>query len=72
LNGKFQFIDKSGNFAFTQKFDDANSFNGGLAEVSIGKSNYNGVITRDNIGKTDNGVKSGYIDKTGKFIWINK
>ncbi len=72
LKGKFQFIDKSGNFAFTQKFDDAKSFNGGLAEVSIGISNYKGVITRDNIGKIDNGVKSGYIDKTGKFIWINK
>lgn len=72
LKGKFQFIDKSGNFAFTQKFDDANSFNGGLAEVSIGKSTYKGTITRDNIGKIDNGIKSGYIDKTGKFIWINK
>lgn len=57
-NGKDQFIDKFGKIAIPIKFDQAKNFDGGLAEVSIGLPIYNN--------------KSGYIDKTGKFIWINK
>ena len=72
IDGKFEFIDKEGRIAIPIKFDSAKSFRGGLAEVSLGKSTFSGILTAENIRKIKTNVKSGYIDKTGKFIWVNK
>jgi len=72
ISGKYQFINKAGKLAIPTTFDEAENFDGGLAEVSIGRLTYVGTLTADNIGKINNNVKSGYIDKTGNFIWVNK
>lgn len=51
---KYGFIDKSGRFAISPQFDDADPFSEGLAVVSIGEE----------IGKR----RAGFIDRTGHFV----
>ncbi|MHC4333158.1 MAG: WG repeat-containing protein [Planctomycetota bacterium] len=51
---KFGFIDRSGEFVIEPKFGLATGFRNGLARVTLVSSL---------------GIKNGYIDKTGKFVW---
>jgi hypothetical protein len=51
---KFGFIDRTGEFAIEPRFGLPLDFRNGLAWVSI---------------ETSSGVKHGYIDKKGKFVW---
>jgi hypothetical protein len=52
--GKWGFIGKDGKFVISPQFDNAYRFEAGIAKVSIG---------------TGDSEKTGYIDRTGKFMW---
>jgi hypothetical protein len=51
---KFGFINRTGEFVIEPKFALPFDFENGLARVSV---------------ETGSGVKHGYIDKKGKFVW---
>ena len=51
---KFGFIDRTGEFVIEPKFSLVQGFRNGLARVSI---------------MTRSGIKDGYINMTGKFVW---
>ncbi|MEO0080855.1 MAG: WG repeat-containing protein [candidate division WOR-3 bacterium] len=59
--GKWGFIEKTGRHIAEPHFDEAWDFSDGLAEVNIG-------CRPDKYNRTCGG-KTGYIDRTGKYVW---
>jgi hypothetical protein len=58
LNGKYYFIDRTGQIVLTPPFSEVRPFHNGLAWVVEGDPS--------------RATGSGYIDKTGKVVWISK
>jgi hypothetical protein len=65
FDSKMGYIDKSGKIIIKPKFDAANNFSGGLAQVMV----LGDKKSVDPHGMEYQTPKYGYIDKTGKFIW---
>ncbi len=57
IGGKWGYIDKAGKFAINPQFGWSGNFEHGIAPVNIGKLD------------DPETIRSGYIDKTGKYIW---
>jgi hypothetical protein len=60
--GKFGYIDRTGRIVIEAKFDNAFPFDGGVAEVYLNARGGTGPARHAQI-------RSGYIDRAGKYIW---
>lgn len=60
IRGRWGYIDKTGRVVIKPRFDFAGEFVGGIAPVSVG------WIYAD---APQTGVKNGYIDRAGKYVW---
>ena len=74
VNGKSGYIDRTGNFIIPPQFTQGTqSFNGGLTWVEtdlkpMNLQQFNNVMSGGS-SPSSSGIKRGYIDRTGKFVW---